>query len=326
MTQDLLYAVLSLVFLLVGGAAVGLGAVWSRRYSREGKALSSRLADIARQRQGPTQERLQKSTGPKYAPWLRWSMAHAPGVEALARLVRRSGCAHSVAEVMALSAGLGLATALLTGVISSLAWPVALLLGALTFSTPALWLYRRQQKRRARFEDQLPEALDFMTRALRAGYGLSVAMGMVGDELPQPLGVEFKTTFDQINLGMSFEEAMAEMADRVDSPDLNFLVIALMIQRKTGGNLTELLTSLAKTVRERIKLKGKVRVLASEGKLSGVLIGALPIVLGVLLSIVNPVYMSTLWTTETGHKLVGVCLVMMGLGALWMWKIVQIKV
>lgn len=326
MTQNLLYAVLSLVFLLVGGVAVGMAAFWNRRYSVEAKALSGRLAVIARQRHGKAQERLQKSDGPHEAPWLRWLMAHAPGVEALAWLVRRSGCAQSVAEVMALSAGLGLVTALLAGLGFTLAWPVALLLGALALCLPALWLLRRQIQRRTRFEDQLPEALDFMTRALRAGYGLSVAMGMVGDELPQPLGAEFKTTFDQINLGMSFADAMAEMADRVNSPDLNFLVIALMIQRKTGGNLTELLTSLAKTVRERIKLKGKVRVLASEGKLSGVLIGVLPLLLGVILSVINPVYMSTLWTTESGHKLVGVGLVMMGLGALWMWKIVQIKV
>ncbi len=258
MTQNLLYAVLSLVFLLVGGVAVGLGAFWSRRYSPEARALSSRLADITRDRQGPTQERLQKSRGPQQAAWLRWLMAHAPGVESLAWLVRRSGSAQSVAEVMALSAGLGLAGALLSVVAIHLAWPVALMIGAFAASLPVLWLWRAQLRRRLRFEDQLPEALDFMTRALRAGYGLSVAMGMVADELPQPLGAEFKTTFDQINLGMTFPDAMAEMADRINSPDLNFLVIALMIERKTGGNLTELLTSLAKTVRERIKLKGIV--------------------------------------------------------------------
>ena len=105
MTQNALYAVLSLVFLLVGGVAVGIAAFWNRRYSPEAKALSGRMADIARQRQGQAQERLQKSDGPREAPWLRWLMAHAPGVEALAWLVRRSGCAQSVAEVMALSAG-----------------------------------------------------------------------------------------------------------------------------------------------------------------------------------------------------------------------------
>jgi len=127
-------------------------------------------------------------------------------------------------------------------------------------------------------------------------------------------------------MGMSFDEAMGDLAERIQSSDLNFLVIALTIQRKTGGNLAELLSTLSGTVRERIKLKGKIRVLASEGKLSGVMIGALPFVLGLILSFVNPVYMATLWTTPAGQKLVLAGLVMMLLGALWMWKIVQIKV
>jgi tight adherence protein B len=101
-----------------------------------------------------------------------------------------------------------------------------------------------------------------------------MAMRRVTEELPEPIGDEFKTTFDQINLGVIFADAMAEMVERVSSSDLNFWVIALRIQRKTGGNLTELLTSLSKTIRERIKLKGKVWVLAAEGKLSDILIGA----------------------------------------------------
>ena len=195
-----------------------------------------------------------------------------------------------------------------------------------TAALPTAYLKHLATKRRLLFENQLPEALDFVTRALRAGHGLTVAMGMVGDELPAPVGSEFKTTFDHINLGMSFDEALGDLAQRIQSSDLNFLVIALTIQRKTGGNLAELLSTLSGTVRERIKLKGKIRVLASEGKLSGVMIGALPFVLGLILSFVNPVYMATLWTTPAGQKLVLAGLVMMLLGALWMWKIVQIKV
>jgi tight adherence protein B len=185
---------------------------------------------------------------------------------------------------------------------------------------------QQEKNRRLRFEEQLPEALDFMTRALRAGHGLSVAIGMVGDELPDPVGPEFKTVFEHIKLGMAFGDAMGQMAERINSSDLNFLVIALMIQRKTGGNLTELLTTLSKTVRERIKLKGKIRVLASEGKLSGIMIGSLPFALGGILSVLNPIYMSTLWTTTTGQMLMLVNLGMIFIGAVWMWKIVQIKV
>ena len=210
--------------------------------------------------------------------------------------------------------------------LAGLQWALALAAGLFTAAMPTAYLKHLEKDRRQLFENQLPEALDFMTRALRAGHGLTVALGMVGDELPAPVGSEFKTTFDHINLGMSFDEALGDLAERIQSSDLNFLVIALTIQRKTGGNLAELLSTLSGTVRERIKLKGKIRVLASEGKLSGVMIGALPFVLGLILSFVNPVYMATLWTTPAGQKLVLAGLVMMMLGALWMWKIVQIKV
>jgi tight adherence protein B len=227
--------------------------------------------------------------------------------------------------VLTLSAGLGLLAWLLMW-LAGLQWALALAAGLFTATMPTAYLKHLEKNRRLLFENQLPEALDFVTRALRAGHGLTVALGMVGDELPAPVGSEFKTTFDHINLGMSFDEAMGDLAERIQSSDLNFLVIALTIQRKTGGNLAELLSTLSGTVRERIKLKGKIRVLASEGKLSGVMIGALPFVLGLILSFVNPVYMATLWTTPAGQKLVQAGLVMMLLGALWMWKIVQIKV
>lgn len=326
MTETRLYVALALAFLLISGLAWLALSFWSRRLSPEARALSGRLQGIVNMRRGQQIKALSKSGQALQAPWLRWVLRHAPGVQRLAWLIRRSGSRLTLLQVMALCAALGLSTSGLLFWGPGAPWWICGLSGAAAWSLPWLWLLHREKKRRLRFEDQLPEALDFMTRALRAGYGLSIAMGMVSDELPEPIGGEFKTTFDQINLGVSFGDAMAEMAERINSSDLNFLVIALRIQRKTGGNLTELLNSLSKTVRDRIKLKGKVRVLASEGKLSGLLIGALPFVLCGILSVVNPMYMSTLWNTEAGRTLVLVCLVMMALGAAWMWKIVEIKV
>jgi tight adherence protein B len=325
MSADLLYGVLALLFLLVSGLALALVALWNRRFSVKARALSGRLTAIAQRRRDERPDSLSKS-GELHAPWMFWVLAHAPGVKALEGVVKRSGSRHTASEVMVFSAGLGLLTGLPLFGLANLPWWLALVVAGLPFALPSLWLMHREKKRRQRFEDQLPEALDFMTRALRAGHGLSVAIGMVGDELPDPIGPEFKVTFDNINIGVPFGDAMAGMAERIHSSDLNFLVIALMIQRKTGGNLTEMLGTLAKTVRERIKLKGKVRVLASEGKLSGVMIGSLPFVLGCVLSVINPEYMSTLWTTETGRTLMMSCLVMIGIGALWMRQIVQIKV
>ena len=325
MNQNLLYAVLALVFLLVAGAAVALGSLWSRRLSGRSRAMSGRLDVIAQKQRAATQDPLRKSGQQDLATWLQWVLTYVPGMRALDVLIMRSGRHHKVANVLTLSAGLGLLAWLLMW-LAGLQWALALAAGLFTAAMPTAYLKHLEKNRRLLFENQLPEALDFVTRALRAGHGLTVALGMVGDELPAPVGSEFKTTFDHINLGMSFDEAMGDLAERIQSSDLNFLVIALTIQRKTGGNLAELLSTLSGTVRERIKLKGRIRVLASEGKLSGVMIGALPFVLGLILSFVNPVYMATLWTTPAGQKLVLAGLVMMLLGALWMWKIVQIKV
>ena len=325
MSQNLLYAVLALVFLLVAGAAVALGSLWSRRLSGRSRAMSGRLDVIAQKQRAATQDPLRKSGQQDLATWLQWVLTYVPGLRALDVLIMRAGRHHKVANVLTLSAGLGLLAWLLMW-LAGLQWALALAAGLFTAAMPTAYLKHLEKNRRLLFENQLPEALDFVTRALRAGHGLTVALGMVGDELPAPVGSEFKTTFDHINLGMSFDEAMGDLAERIQSSDLNFLVIALTIQRKTGGNLAELLSTLSGTVRERIKLKGKIRVLASEGKLSGVMIGALPFVLGLILSFINPVYMATLWTTPAGQKLVLAGLVMMLLGALWMWKIVQIKV
>ncbi len=326
MTENLFYAGLALIFVLVAGAAIALSTLWSRRFSADSRALSSRLKEIALRRRADAQSQLLKSGAGLQTVWLQWILAHAPGVRALGLLLTRSGSTHTAAEVMALSVGLGLLVWLPLTALLNAPWVMTVPSGMAAFSLPWVYLMQREKKRRLRFEEQLPEALDFMTRALRAGHGLSVAIGMVGDELPDPVGSEFKTVFEHIKLGMAFGDAMAQMAERINSSDLNFLVIALMIQRKTGGNLTELLTTLSQTVRERIKLKGKIRILASEGKLSGIMIGSLPFALGGILSFLNPIYMSTLWTTKTGQMLMLVNLGMIFIGAVWMWKIVQIKV
>jgi tight adherence protein B len=149
---------------------------------------------------------------------------------------------------------------------------------------------------------------------------------MVGDELPAPINKEFKTVFEEINFGLPFNDAMSNFAIRVNSNDVSFLVVGLVIQREAGGNLIGLLENLAKTVRDRMILNGKVRVLASEGKYSGILLSVLPFLLGGILAFINPKYMALLWTTDIGQSLMISGLMLMSLGALWMWKITRIKV
>ena len=326
MSQDLLFALLALVFLGVSTLFLCLARLWSRRWSPRGRALRGRLGDISRHRGSGAMRTLLKGAASQSPSWLQWLRARVPGLAWIDGVVLRSGTERSLLSVLTLCVVAGAGVAFSTLVLSPLPWWLGLGLSVLSCATPVLALLHTARQRRVRFEGQLPEALDFMARALRSGFGLTVALGMVGDELPAPIGVEFKHGFDQISIGMSFEDVMADMAGRLQSHDLNFLVIAMVIYRQIGGNLTELLGSLARTVRERIKLRGKVRTLAAEGRLSGLLIGALPLLLAGILSVVNPQYMSSLWQTPAGHMLVGVSLGLMALGGLWMWKIVQIRV
>jgi tight adherence protein B len=192
--------------------------------------------------------------------------------------------------------------------------------------TPVLWLTRQANQRRQVFGDKLPEALDYISRALRAGHSLISAIGMVGKEFPDPIGQEFKTVFDEVGFGIPFKDAIGQLADRVQSNDLNFFVISLMIQHETGGNLTELLDGLAKTMRERFKLRGKIRTLSSEGRSSAWILGSLPFVLAGILALINPGYISVLWTTPQGQNLMLIGAGLMSVGFFLLSRIIQIKV
>jgi len=193
-------------------------------------------------------------------------------------------------------------------------------------SSPLLWLSRQANKRRQAFSEKLPEALDYVTRSLRAGHSLTSAIGIVGKEFPGPIGQEFKIVFDEISFGIPFKEAMDRLADRVESVDLNFFVISLEIQHETGGNLTELLEGLAKTIRERFKLRGKIRTLSAEGRISALVLGCMPFILIGILTVINPEYTSVLWITPQGNTLLIVMAVLMALGFFSLNRISQIKV
>jgi tight adherence protein B len=201
-----------------------------------------------------------------------------------------------------------------------------LLLAATIASMPLLWLFRQANQRHKAFGDKLPETLDYISRALRSGQSLTSAIGLVGKEFPDPTGREFKTVFDEIGFGIPFKDAISHLADRIPSSDLNFFVISLMIQHETGGNLAELLDGLAKTMRERVKLRGKIRTLSAEGRISAWVLGILPFVVIGLVMITNPGYISVLWTTPQGQTLTLIGVGLMGLGFFAFNRIIQIKV
>lgn len=301
-----------------------LGSYWYRHYSGHAKSLSKRLGDIVNLRSQPDSQ-LVKANDEELAGFEKLELT-TQLMEAIRLMILRADVDISVVKLLMISAAFLLGTVLIFSTITSFHFFSVLIFGLIFAAIPFAYIKRKELKRRAQIEKQLPEALDFICRSLRVGHGLAVSFGMVGDELPNPIAKEFKNVFEEINFGLPFDEAMSNFAVRINSADVNFLVVGLLIQREAGGNLIGLLENLAKTVRDRTILAGKVRVLASEGKYSGILLSVLPFFIGGVLGALNPAYMSVLWTTETGQHLIMFSLGMMAFGGLWMWKITKIKV
>jgi tight adherence protein B len=178
----------------------------------------------------------------------------------------------------------------------------------------------------ARFERQLPEALELVSRALRAGHAFSVGLKMVGDEAADPVGIEFRRVFEEIAMGGALPQALQNMTDRLDSLDLRFFVTSVLVQRETGGNLAEIIDLLAGMIRRRFELQLKVNALSAEGRFSGIILFGLPIVVGFLLYEMNPEYMGLLITDPIGQNLVMIGSFLMVTGAIVMKRMIAIKV
>lgn len=199
--------------------------------------------------------------------------------------------------------------------------------GAIMLGYAPVWVLQgKKRKRMERFQKQLPEALDLMARALKAGHTFGGGMRMVADEFEAPIGPEFGKTLDEINYGMDVDRALTNLQARVDCPDLKFFVVSVNIQRETGGNLAEIIAKIASLVRERFALFGKIRVLSAEGRVSAYILVALPFILTGILYVVNADYIRLLWTRELGLNMVWGGVISMILGAVIIRRIIQIKV
>jgi len=184
----------------------------------------------------------------------------------------------------------------------------------------------RRSTRLKRFEEQFPEALDLLSRGIRAGHAFQTAMGMVADELPDPVGPEFKKTFDQQNFGLPLRDALNELADRVAILDVRFFVTAVLIQRDTGGNLAEILDNLAHVVRERFKIRRQIRVHTAHGRFTGYVLLALPAALAVALQFINPEHMQLLFREHMGQMMLIGAIVMQTVGYIWIRQVIKIEV
>ena len=195
-------------------------------------------------------------------------------------------------------------------------------LGAL----PVGFLYWQKRQRMGRFERQLPEALELMSRALKAGHAFSVGVKLVADETADPIGVEFRRVFEEVSMGVSLPQALQNMTERLNCVDLKFFVTSVLVQRETGGNLAEIIDSLATLIRKRFELQMKVKALSAEGRFSAIVLFVLPLFVGGALFKLNPEYIGLLFTDPLGRNLATVAGLLMVTGAAVMKRMVTIRV
>lgn len=197
-----------------------------------------------------------------------------------------------------------------------------LIIGAL----PLAWLALRRRGRFKRFATQLPEAMALIARALRAGHSLNSGIHLVVEEMPMPISTEFMLAYEEQNLGIPIERSLKNMLTRMPNMDLKFFVTAVAVQKQAGGDLSEVLDKIAYLIRERFKILGQVKALTAEGRLSGIVLQALPIVLFLVVYYLNPEYVSLLFKDELGKQMIGAAIFLQIIGAFFIKKIVNIKV
>jgi tight adherence protein B len=243
----------------------------------------------------------------------------------LSMLIEQSGTRTTSSTIVVLSLATAFAVWFIAGLFVHLpfAGPVSLLVGA---SLPTLWLRRRRTVRLRQFEEQFPEALDMLSRAMRAGHAFQTALGTAGDEMAPPVGEELKKVFDRQNFGLPLNEALKELTERMPLVDVKFFVTAVAIQRESGGNLAEILDNLAHVVRERFKVLRQVRTHTAHGRFTGFVLLALPAGLAIALSFIAPAQMHLLFTEPLGRMMIVGAIVMQTLGFFWIRKVIKIEV
>jgi tight adherence protein B len=317
-----------IVFLFVTGLIVG-GYLAAVPNNTAGRDLEKRLRDVATPSPSATEagisdESILKRVMEGPLPMLDRLVSQGAGSR-LGLLIEQSGVRTTGSAIVMFSIGLAFGLGLLTFLFvpQPLAAPVVALLGAFA---PFGWLKHKRTVRLKKFEEQFPEALDVLSRAIRAGHAFQTALGMVADEMPAPVGPEMKKTFDQQNYGLPLKDALNDLAERINIIDVRFFVTAVLIQRDTGGNLSEILDNLAHVVRERFKILRQVRVHTAHGRFTSYVLLSLPAFLAVALSIINPEHMQPMFRECMGQMMLMGGMVLQGLGYLWIKQVIKIEV
>ncbi|UCH44496.1 MAG: type II secretion system F family protein [Nitrospiraceae bacterium] len=258
-------------------------------------------------------------------PWFNRMLLTFPFLDKLERLLEQANIRYPVGYYLLLTL-LFAACGYLAGTLLTVNFLIAALLACVFSTMPSLYIYYRKSRRMSKFERQLPDALDLMVRALKAGHAFSSGIRMVADEFDDPVGAEFAKTMDEINFGVGVSEALINLTNRVDCPDLQYFVISVIVQKETGGNLAETLEKISHLIRERFRFQGRVQVLSSEGKLSAFVLISLPFLITFYMLLVNPNFIEPLLNDAIGKMLIAGAFVMMLIGSFIMKRMITIKV
>ncbi len=258
-------------------------------------------------------------------PWLNRELQKLELAPRLQRLLAQAELKWTAGGLMTMcAAGALIAAYLIESRFGSL--PAALLVGAAVGAAPLGWMQFKRRRRFGKFEAGLPEALDLLVSAMRAGHSLNAAMSLVARECGNPVGTEFRICFDEQNYGLELNTALENLTNRMPVQDLRIVATAIMIQKESGGNLAEVLDKTAYVIRQRFRLKRQVMTHTAQGRLTGWILTVLPVALGIAIYLVNPKMMSLLWTTPLGVKLIWTAAVMIVIGGLIVHKIVNMEV
>jgi len=319
-----------LVFAVVAFVAVvllieGLYMMWNSYKGPEARKIEQRLQALSASLDHSERAAVLKDRLLSEVPAIEKLLLGIPRINNLDRFIAQSGLEWTVAKLLWLSLLFAITIYVALSFVSVMP-QLRLGLALAAFLLPWAFVQWKRNKRLRKLEQQLPDALDLIGRALRAGHALPSGLQMVGDEMQDPIANEFRIMYDEINFGVSMQQALTNLTERVPSTDVRYFVVAVLIQREAGGNLTEVLGNLSTLIRNRLKFHAKVKVLTSEGRMSGWVIGLLPFILAGLLNFANHDFISVLWTDPAGIMITNILLGMMAIGAIWLYKLCQIRV
>ena len=318
------WATALLIFLTValGTISIALLVEWVQERRRQREALRQLRAFT---NDDPEVGGILRGRDGEVPHWFRPIAARIPAFQDLDLMMEQAGMkGHLPIFLMTsigLPVGLGFAILALTRL-----WPAAIMAAFFGALLPYLVVRRRRKKRLYAFEEQLPEAIDLLGRAIRAGHPLTAGMKMVADETSEPISSEFRRAHEENRFGLPFEDALLAMADRISIVDVRILTTAILIQREVGGNLAEVLDNLANVIRVRFTIRRQLRVYTAQGRFSGYVLALLPIAVGTAIYNLNPSYMRLLFTDPLGKLMLLTAVIFQILGFLWIRKIVDIEI